>query len=78
MAVIFAITVVAPGTTGTTNISSSSLTLLLQLVMPGSTKEMDHFEDETSSKCHFAVSFAVPELLIYFQDKAFFETLYNR
>lgn len=50
----------------------------LQLVMPGSRPEMDLFEKGVKENSRLSLEFHIPELLIYLQDKQFFEILYNR
>ena len=44
--------------------------------MPGSRPEMELFEKGVDSR--LSLEFCFPELLIYLQDKQFFEVLYNR
>ena len=46
--------------------------------MPGSRPEMDLFEKEVKENSRLCLEFCIPELLIYLQDKQFFEVLYNR
>ncbi|XP_063692394.1 autophagy-related protein 2 homolog A-like isoform X2 [Bolinopsis microptera] len=49
-----------------------------ELVMPGSRPEMDLFEKGVKENSRLSLEFCIPELLIYLQDKQFFEVLYNR
>ncbi|KAL5272819.1 hypothetical protein ACHWQZ_G000851 [Mnemiopsis leidyi] len=49
-----------------------------ELVMPGSRPEMDLFEKGVKENSRLSLEFHIPELLIYLQDKQFFEILYNR
>ena len=46
--------------------------------MPGSRPEMELFEKGVKENSRLSLEFSIPELLIYLQDKQFFEVLYNR
>ena len=51
---------------------------LHQLVMPGNHSEMDSFEKGVQDSSLLSLEFVIPEVLVYLQDKEFFEVLYNR
>ena len=46
--------------------------------MPGSKTEMSAFESEVKDHSRVSLDFNIPEVLVYLQDKKFFEVLYNR